>query len=262
MRKPTGMINKYHDGDRIELNMDWPYAHESVIHSGSSVMYKAVENRKNITVAIDAGHGTRGGDNQQTFCHPDHSASLYSCNAPAPFYKLPACATGMRFRDGTPERDVNLTTARFLKNLLLAEGYDVLMVRDETTVQLDVIARTVICNHTADCHISVHFDGDGRDYNKGCFYLSVEDPLKDKEPVASVWRQHEQLGKCLLQGLTEQGCLIFCRHGIVRDLMQTAYSSIPSVDIELGNQCFEHTDAALKKLAEGLRDGINSFFRS
>ena len=35
----------------------------------------------------------------------------------------------MAFRDGTAERDVTLRMARILKKKLLAEGYDVLMVR-------------------------------------------------------------------------------------------------------------------------------------
>ena len=48
--------------------------------------------------------------------------------------------------------------AQILKDKLLAAGYDVLMVRDVSDVQLDNVARTVICNNAADCHIALHWD--------------------------------------------------------------------------------------------------------
>ena len=43
------------------------------------------------------------------------------------------------------------------------------------------------------------------------------------------------------------------------DLTQTSYSTIPSVDIELGNQCSDHSDKKMEKLADGLLWGINSY---
>ena len=43
------------------------------------------------------------------------------------------------------------------------------------------------------------------------------------------------------------------------DLTQTSYSTIPSVDIELGNQCSDHSDKKMEKLADGLLRGINSY---
>ena len=53
-----------------------------------------------------------------------------------------------------------------------------LMVRDGKDVQLDNVARTVICNNVADCHIALHWDSDGLSYDKGCFYASVPEKLK------------------------------------------------------------------------------------
>lgn len=39
--------------------------------------------------------------------------------------------------------------AQILRDKLLASGYDVLMLRDGEDVQLDNVARTVICNNVA-----------------------------------------------------------------------------------------------------------------
>ena len=124
--------------------------------------------------------------------------------------------------------------------------------RDGDDVQLDNVARTVICNNVADCHIALHWDGDGLSYDKGCFYISVPDALKSMEPVASHWQQHDALGAVLIAGLQNQGAAIYKNGQMSIDLTQTSYSTIPSVDMELGNACSDHSDEALSRLADGL----------
>ena len=44
------------------------------------------------------------------------------------------------------------------------------------------------------------------------------------------------------------------------DLTQTSYSTVPSVDIELGNQCSDTSEQALMERAYGLAAGIDIFF--
>ena len=89
----------------------------------------------------------------------------------------------MEFADGTPESKVTLQLALKLKEKLLAAGYDVLMIRESDNVQLDNIARTVIANQTADCHIALHWDSTSKD--KGAFYMSVPNvaSYRNMEPV-------------------------------------------------------------------------------
>ncbi len=167
----------------------------------------------------------------------------------------------MTFQDGTPEREVTLRMAQILRDKLLSSGYDVLMLRDSEDVQLDNVARTVICNNVADCHIALHWDsGDGKNYDKGCFYISVPETLKTMEPVASHWQQHDTLGTDLVEGLREQGTMIYGKGNMSIDLTQTSYSTIPSVDMELGNAYSDHSDVVLEQLATGLLAGINTYF--
>ena len=156
---------------------------------------------------------------------------------------------------------MTLRMARILKKKLLAEGYDVLMVRDGKDVQLDNVARTVICNNVADCHIALHWDSDGLSYDKGCFYASVPEKLKKMRPVASYWEEHDALGKSLIKGLRSQKIKINGTGATEIDLTQTSYSTIPSVDIELGNQCSDHSDRKLQKLVDGLVQGINKYVK-
>jgi len=207
----------------------------------------------------DCSHGTKGGSSVKTLCHPDGSAKVTGGTTAAGSVKAVAVSDGMAFRDGTAERDVTLRMARILKKKLLAEGYDVLMVRDGKDVQLDNVARTVICNNVADCHIALHWDSDGLSYDKGCFYASVPKQLKNRKPVAFYWKEHDALGKALIKGLRSKKVKISGTGAAEIDLTQTSYSTIPSVDIELGNQCSDHSDKKMEKLADGLLRGINSY---
>lgn len=252
--------NGYADKAEIGLSDEWKYAEYAAIDSGRAIMYTADNNRKDKIIAVNAGHGTKGGTSVKTLCHPDGTPKVTGGTTAAGATKAVAVSSGMTFKDGTPEAEVTLKMAHILKDKLLNAGYDVLMLRDGEDVQLDNVARTVIANNTADIHIALHWDGDGLDTIKGVFYMSVPDGLKSMEPVATYWQQHEALGDALIEGLKGQGMKVWGSNPLDMDLTQTSYSTIPSVDIELGNQCSDHSDETLNAEAEGLLNGINSFF--
>lgn len=256
----SGSVVNYENGQLISLDDTWQYADHSAIHSGAAVLYRAAENRKDIIIGVNAGHGTSGGSSVKTLCHPDGSAKTTGGSTGAGATRAAAVSGGMTFQDGTPEKSVTLRMAQIFRDRLLAAGYDVLMLRDGDDVQLDNVARTVICNNVADCHIALHWDGDGLSYDKGCFYISVPDALKGMEPVASHWQQHDALGAALITGLQNQGAAIYKNGQMSIDLTQTSYSTIPSVDMELGNACSDHSDEALSRLADGLTEGVNGYF--
>ena len=255
---------EYTDLQQITLNPDWEYADHSKINTGAAVLYRAPEESgsKGSIIGVNAGHGTAGGAKVKPLCHPVGSAKTTGGSTAAGATEAAAVSGGMTFQDGTPERTVTLQMAQILRDKLLASGYDVLMLRDGEDVQLDNVARTVICNNVADCHIALHWDsGDGKNYDKGCFYISVPEVLKSMEPVASHWQQHDALGADLVEGLRGQGATIYGKGNMSIDLTQTSYSTIPSVDMELGNAYSDHSDAILDQLAEGLLQGINGYFQ-
>ena len=254
---------EYTDLQQITLDPNWEYADHSKINTGAAVLYPAPEEsgRKGIVIGVNAGHGTAGGAKVKTLCHPDGSAKVTGGSTAAGATEAAAVSGGMTFQDGTPEREVTLRMAQILRDKLLTSGYDVLMLRDSEDVQLDNVARTVICNNVANCHIALHWDsGDGKNYDKGCFYISVPEALKTMEPVASHWQQHDTLGTDLVEGLREQGTMIYGKGNMSIDLTQTSYSTIPSVDMELGNAYSDHSDEVLEQLATGLLAGINTYF--
>ena len=260
---PQMQPEEYTNLQQITLDSTWEYADHSKINTGAAVLYRAPEEsgRKGIVIGVNAGHGTVGGSKVKTLCHPDGSAKVTGGSTAAGAMEAAAVSGGMTFQDGTPEREVTLRMAQILRDKLLSSGYDVLMLRDSEDVQLDNVARTVICNNVADCHIALHWDsGDGKNYDKGCFYISVPEALKTMEPVASHWQQHDTLGTDLVEGLREQGATIYGKGHMGIDLTQTSYSTIPSVDMELGNAYSDHSDVILEQLATGLLTGINTYF--
>lgn len=250
----------YTNGQEIYLDPSWTYADHSKINSGCAIMYTASENRKNIIIGVNAGHGTHNVGETKTLCHPDGSPKVTGGTTGAGATEAIAVSSGMDFADGTPERVITLKMARMLRDRLLAAGYDVLMIRDDDDVQLDNVARTVICNNIAACHISIHWDGDGLDYDKGCFYMGVPEGLRTMPPVDGIWQEDEALGAALIEGLRSQDITIYGEGRSALDLTQTSYSSVPSVDIELGNTQSDISDERLSRQADGLLAGIDRYF--
>ena len=249
------------DSGEITLNPSWKYAEFSKINSGAAVLYRTeAASPKGITICVNAGHGTKGGASVKTQCHPDGTPKVTGGTTGAGATSAAAVSGGMTFADGTPESKVTLSMAKILKDKLLAAGYDVLMIRESDDVQLDNIARTVIANNASDCHIALHWDSTTN--NKGVFYMSVPnvESYRSMEPVKSHWQQHNALGESLVAGLKGAGVKIFSGGSMAMDLTQTSFSTVPSVDIELGDKASDHSSATLATLADGLVAGVNQYF--
>ena len=247
---------------RKEISFDnkWEYAEFSKINDGKAILYKADQkNSKNITICINAGHGTKGGSKVKTYSHPDKSPKTTGGTTTKGEIMSTAISSGMTFNDNTAESKVTLQIALILKEKLLNKGYDVLLIRETDDVQLDNVARTVIANNNADCHISLHWDGDGLDYDKGCFAIRVPEGIKEMVPVKNNWEKSDKLAELLEEGLRNTNCKIN-KNKVAIDLTQTSYSTIPSVDLELGNATSKHDDETLNNQAEGIVNGIEKFF--
>ena len=257
----TGEAKEMVPEDRsISWDPGWEYADYSKIHeSDVKLYYSHSPSRKEMVVAVNAGHGTSGGESEKTLNHPDGSGKVTGgTNSQGAKYSM-AISSGMEFNDGTPEAAANLSAALMLKDALLEEGFDVLMIREEKDTRLDNIARTVFANNNADCHISLHYDSTESD--KGVFYISVPDvaSYRNMEPVASHWKEHNALGENLIRGMKRAGVEIFKSGSIELDLTQTSYSTIPSVDLELGDAASDHSEKTQRKLVEGIVAGLSSY---
>ncbi len=243
----------------ITWNPQWEYADYSEIHTSDVILYRSLhEGRKVIT--INAGHGTQGGGSVKTLCHPDGSPKVTGGSTSEGATYATAIASGTTMLDGTPEAQVTLKLALIVRDRLLDAGFSVLMIREEEDIQLDNIARTVFANENSDCHIALHYDS--TDYDKGFFYMRVPDvsSYKSMEPVASHWESHDALGESLLEGMRTVDFKIFSNGNIPMDLTQTSYSTVPSVDVEVGDRGSDYSEATLNKIADGILEGVKLYF--
>lgn len=257
----AGQILKLKAYREITFDMSWDYAGNSAIHDGTVRLYRSdAKSRRNKTVCVNAGHGTEGGTDVKTLCHPDGSPKLVTGSTAAGATYATAISKGVTMATGESEAAATLRAAYFVREELLKSGYDVLMIRETDDVQLDNVARTLIASHCADAHIALHYDSTTND--KGAFFCSVpnDESYKNMEPVRSWWQLHDMLGRCLIMGLEGEGFSKWNSGELEMDLTQTSYSTVPSVDLEIGDTVSDHFDAALTGVARGIRAGLDLFF--
>ncbi|MDO4978076.1 MAG: N-acetylmuramoyl-L-alanine amidase [Eubacteriales bacterium] len=257
----TTVYSKWNAGVKVVVwKSGWTYAKNSKIHSDPVILYYShVTKKKNITVAVNAGHGCSGGSSKKTLSHPDGSAKVTGgTNAAGAKYSM-AISSGTSVK-GMSEAAANLKIAMKLKTKLLNAGYNVLMIRQDSNTKLDNIARTVMANQNANCHIAIHFDSTSS--NKGAFYIGVPNigSYRSMMPVRANWRKHNALGASLVSGLRSAGVKIWGSGNLPMDLTQTSYSRIASVDIEVGDQGTSTSDSNLSKIANGLLKGISKYY--
>ena len=251
-------------GDKeISFDSTWEFAENSKIHSGKGTYYfqnPENENKKSIVVCINAGHGTKGGEDVKTLCHPDGSPKVTDGTTKKGEVKAIAVSSGTDMKNGKKEAEVNLSLAQILKEKLLKEGYDVLMIREGEDVQLDNVARTLMANACADCHIALHYDG--TDTDKGVFFCSVphQESYRRMYPVCDVYEQSNALGKTIVSAIEKKGFSLYKGGEDEVDLTQTSYSKIPSIDLEVGDEVSDTSRKTQEKIADGIVDGLNQYF--
>ncbi len=251
--------------EKIYIDFSAPYATYSIINDGYAVLYKIdkskVDNYKNKTVAVNAGHGTKGGANIKTFAHPDFSPKYTGGSNAAGSILSAAVTSGMTFENGMTEANANLVVAYALKDKLLDAGYSVLMIRENDDCRLDNIARTVIANTDADAHIAIHFDSTNSD--KGIFYIVPynDERYLNMEPLKSNYENIKKLGDGVIESFREMGEKIWKDSGIMQgDLTQLSFSTNASIDIELGDRKTVLTHEKADTFAEGIKNGLDIYF--
>ena len=255
--------NKYYSvwstcAEIIAWNSKWEFAGYSKIHTDAATLYFSTASKlKQKTVCVNAGHGTKGGESVKTYCHPDKSAKVTGGSTAQGAVKATSINGGTTLSDGTSEAKATLKLAMVVKKKLLKAGYNVLMVRESEDSQIDNIGRTVYANNNADYHIALHYDSSSA--NKGAFYISVPNnkSYRNMYPVSKNWKKHNKLGQNLIWGMKNAGVKIYGNGAMAIDLTQTSYSTIASVDLEVGDKRSDHSGKALNRIANGIVKGMN-----
>jgi len=92
--------------------------------------------------------------------------------------------------------------------------------------------------------------------------MSVPDvkSYRNMEPVKSYWKEHHKLGNDVIKGLKAKKVSIYNEGEMAMDLTQTSYSTIPSIDLEVGDGGSDISEKTQKKIAAGILKGINMYY--
>ena len=248
--------------EEVYLDEKFRFATYSQINTGFAKLYKNNSyNKKEGTICVNAGHGVKGGEKYpKTYAHPDFTKKLTS-GTNGKTEKSYAISSGMTFPTGEAEHEINLKVAMYLRDVLLANGYSVLMIREDSDSYLDNIARTVLANNYADCHVSIHFDSTETGAGIFCITASRKEAYLKMDPVKDIYKKSDEFADMLITTFKKYNEKIRGKGIEYQDLTQISYSTIPTVDLELGDKKSDISDARLHTLSEELYDGIDEYMK-
>lgn len=213
---------------------------------------KKTAKKKNIKVAIDAGHQLRG----------NYGLEAMGPGSSKKKTKVTGGATGVA--TGIPEYKLNLKVAKKLKKILVSRGYEVYMVRSKHNVNISNKQRALRANKSgADIYIRIHADSTTSSQAKGASMLY---PSKSNRFVKKLSAPSKRLSKCILKSYCKKTGIK--SRGLVRrdDLTGTNWSKIPVTLIEMGFLSNPSEDRKMQKssmqtkMATGIANGIDDYF--
>lgn len=164
---------------------------------------------------------------------------------------------------GTLEREINLNVALRLRDLLVEDGFTVIMTRtDHTTISSNIDRANLANENKADMMLRIHSDSTDNPSVEGASML-IPDKVGYVIPMVEISRQY---GSLILDTLINE--VGMHRHGLFTRDDQTGFnwSKVPIMTVELGFLSNEKEDRLLstldyqEKLAMALFHGIQACF--
>lgn len=228
-----------------------------VLFLSQSIVVKQEEatakSKKNIKIAIDAGHQARG-----NFATEPVGPGSSTRKA-----KVAGGATGVASH--VPEYKLTLAVAKKLQKELQNRGYKVYMIRTKNNVNISNKKRAILANKSgSDIYIRLHGDSSNSRNVTGASGLY---PSKANKYVSRLSSKSKKLSSCLLNAYCKKTKIR--NRGLVTrdDLTGTNWSKIPVSLIEMGFMSNPAEDKKMQnskfqtKMAKGLADGIDAYFK-
>ena len=204
-------------------------------------------------VAIDAGHQSRANTKKEP-------------NGPGSSEMKVKVTGGTQGKfTGQTEYELNLAVAKKLKAVLEKRGYKVLMIRESNDVNISNVERAQIANKKkADVFIRIHANGSDSPGANGAMTIcqTSQNPY-----CKATYKKSRKLSDCVLNGIVKNtGCR---REGVWETDTMTGinWCQVPVTIVEMGylsNQKEDRllaTDSYRKKMAVGIADGIDEYFK-
>ncbi len=205
-------------------------------------------------IAIDPGHQIRG-NNELEPIGPGATETKKKVS-----YGTAGVATGIA------ESALNLTVALQLRDLLLAEGYNVLMIREVQEVDISNATRAAMANAAGvDALVRIHANGSSNPDKQGalCVAPTVNNPFLSAEirdqsrhlsqiMIDAVCAQTGSINKGLYQTDTMSG-INWCTVPVT--IVEMGYMSNAEEDVRINTPEFQ------QKLIRGICNGLDQYFQ-
>lgn len=164
---------------------------------------------------------------------------------------------------GLPEYKLNLAVSLKLRDRLLADGYNVIMIRETNDVDISNAERAAIANEIhAAAFVRVHADGSDNPDARGMMMVC---PTKDNPYCKNIYTECRSLSDCILEEM--QAAAGAKSRGVWEtDTMSGInWCQVPVTIIEMGFMTNQTEDLLLasdeyqEKLADGIAAGIRRF---
>jgi N-acetylmuramoyl-L-alanine amidase len=202
-------------------------------------------------ICIDPGHQLKGNNELEPI-------------GPNSTIKKPKVTSGTKgVSTKKTEYQLNLEVSLRLKDMLLAQGYRVLMTREKNEVSLSNKERAFMANNAdADLFVRIHADGNDKASVNG---ISIQYPIENSSTKSIKAKPSKRAAEDMLKALLKETGAN--SRGIVprSDLAGFNWSKVPSVLIEMGfmtNKKEDHlmsTKGYKEKLAKGMLNGIEQW---
>lgn len=166
---------------------------------------------------------------------------------------------------GIPEYELNLAVSLYLKEELLARGYEVIMIRETHDIDISNVERAIIANEAnAAAFIRVHADSSNNSSAKGVMTI-CQTP---KNPYNSEWyEESKRLSQLVLDEVVENTGAKK-RHVWETDTMTGInWTTVPTTILEMGFMSNPEEDELMateeyqKKIAVGVANAIDRYLK-
>ncbi|MBE5785051.1 MAG: hypothetical protein E7330_04550 [Clostridiales bacterium] len=169
---------------------------------------------------------------------------------------------GTGAKTGTAEHRINLIIALKLRDLLLAEGAEVIMTRETGDVSLSNRERALLMNEAeVDVWVRLHCDSASSARESGARVL-----VPSRTYNAAIYRESFLLGKCLQESFTEATGVSMPPLRALMDQTGFNWSAVPVAAVEMGMLSNPQEDIRLNRdsyqtsCAAGIFNGLITYF--